>query len=140
MKPTPTKLFDSANGATLSVPRFGPWRRRVVLQSDMSPMNEWIMEQLIMVDALKPASAMRITVVTLFFGYVWQEKKNRGREPISAWLMTDLFDRRGGLRRVRRVDHARIDGQIEQLAGPLTTARTAPPPAVPVTSLSASAC
>jgi ribose-phosphate pyrophosphokinase len=44
-----------------------------------------------MVDALKRASARRITVVTPFFGYARQDKKNRGREPISARLMADLF-------------------------------------------------
>jgi ribose-phosphate pyrophosphokinase len=49
------------------------------------------MEQLIMVDALKRASARRITVVTPFFGYARQDKKHGGREPISARLMADLF-------------------------------------------------
>src|SRR5260370_11946057 len=49
------------------------------------------MEQLIMVDALKRPSAKRITVVMPFFGYARQDKKNRGREPISARLMADLF-------------------------------------------------
>ena len=44
-----------------------------------------------MVDALKRASARRITVVAPFFGYARQDKKNRGREPISARLMADLF-------------------------------------------------
>ena len=62
-----------------------------VLQSHTAPINHWIMEQLIMVDALKRASAKRITVVTPFFGYARQDKKNRGREPISARLMADLF-------------------------------------------------
>jgi ribose-phosphate pyrophosphokinase len=62
-----------------------------VLQSHTSPINQWIMEQLIMVDALKRASARRITVVTPFFGYARQDKKSRGREPISARLMADLF-------------------------------------------------
>jgi ribose-phosphate pyrophosphokinase len=49
------------------------------------------MEQLIMVDALKRASAKRITVVAPFFGYARQDKKSHGREPISARLMADLF-------------------------------------------------
>ena len=62
-----------------------------MLQSHTSPINQWIMEQLIMVDALKRASAKRITVVTPFFGYARQDKKSRGREPISARLMADLF-------------------------------------------------
>jgi len=66
-----------------------------VLQSHTAPINKWIMEQLIMVDALKRASAKRITVVTPFFGYARQDKKSRGREPISARLMADLFQTAG---------------------------------------------
>jgi ribose-phosphate pyrophosphokinase len=92
IKPTPTKLFDFANGEIFV--RFLDSVRGCdvfALQSHTSPINEWIMEQLIMVDALKRASARRITVVTPFFGYARQDKKNRGREPISARLMTDLF-------------------------------------------------
>ena len=53
------------------------------------------MEQLIMVDALKRASAKRITVVLPFYGYARQDKKHRGREPISARLMADLFKTAG---------------------------------------------
>ncbi|MGN6250327.1 MAG: ribose-phosphate diphosphokinase [Marmoricola sp.] len=66
-----------------------------VLQSHTAPVNEWIMEQLIMVDALKRASAKRITVVMPFYGYARQDKKHRGREPISARLMADLFKTAG---------------------------------------------
>ena len=62
-----------------------------MLQSHTAPINQWIMEHLIMVDALKRASAKRITVVAPFFGYARQDKKSRGREPISARLMADLF-------------------------------------------------
>src|SRR3954467_5728300 len=62
-----------------------------VIQSHTAPVNEWIMEHLIMVDALKRASAKRITVVLPFYGYARQDKKHRGREPISARLMADLF-------------------------------------------------
>ena len=62
-----------------------------VVQSHTGPINQWIMEHLIMVDALKRASAKRITVVAPFFGYARQDKKSRGREPISARLMADLF-------------------------------------------------
>ena len=53
------------------------------------------MEQLIMIDALKRASAKRITVVAPFYGYARQDKKHRGREPISARLMADLFKTAG---------------------------------------------
>ena len=89
---TPTKLFDFANGEIFV--RFLDSVRGCdvfVLQSHTAPINEWIMEQLIMVDALKRASARRITVVAPFFGYARQDKKSRGREPISARLMADLF-------------------------------------------------
>ena len=87
IEPTPTKLSDFANGEIYV--RFLESVRgcdAFVLQSHTAPINHWIMEQLIMVDALKRASAKRITVVTPFFGYARQDKKNRGREPISARL------------------------------------------------------
>jgi ribose-phosphate pyrophosphokinase len=92
IEPTPTKLSDFANGEIYV--RFLESVRgcdAFVLQSHIAPINRWIMEQLIMVDALKRASAKRITVVTPFFGYARQDKKSRGREPISARLMADLF-------------------------------------------------
>jgi ribose-phosphate pyrophosphokinase len=66
-----------------------------VIQSHANPVNKYIMEQLIMVDALKRASAKRITVVAPFYGYARQDKKHRGREPISARLMADLFKTAG---------------------------------------------
>ncbi len=79
IQPTPHALFDFANGEIFV--RFLESVRgcdAFVLQSHTAPINEWIMEQLIMVDALKRASAKRITVVTPFFGYARQDKKNRG--------------------------------------------------------------
>jgi len=90
--PTPARLSDFANGEIFV--RFLESVRgcdAFVLQSHTAPINRWIMEQLIMVDALKRASAKRITVVTPFFGYARQDKKSAGREPISARLMADLF-------------------------------------------------
>jgi len=92
IEPTPTRAFDFANGEIFI--RFLESVRgcdAFVLQSHTAPINQWIMEQLIMVDALKRASAKRITVVAPFFGYARQDKKSRGREPISARLMADLF-------------------------------------------------
>ena len=62
-----------------------------VVQSHSAPINTALMEQLIMVDALKRASAKRITVVAPFYPYARQDKKHRGREPISARLVADLF-------------------------------------------------
>jgi ribose-phosphate pyrophosphokinase len=62
-----------------------------VMQSHCQPMNDNIMEQLITIDALKRASARRITAVMPYFGYSRQDKKVRPREPISARLVGDLF-------------------------------------------------
>ncbi|HTX26095.1 MAG TPA: ribose-phosphate diphosphokinase [Streptosporangiaceae bacterium] len=96
VEPTPSQLFDFANGEIFV--RFLESVRGCdvfALQSHTSPINQWIMEQLIMVDALKRASARTITVVAPFFGYARQDKKNRGREPISARLMADLFETAG---------------------------------------------
>ncbi|WP_344970643.1 ribose-phosphate diphosphokinase [Salinactinospora qingdaonensis] len=92
----PAKFQDFANGEIFV--RFLESARgcdAFVLQCHSEPINESIMEQLIMVDALKRASAKRITVVVPFLGYARQDKKHRGREPISARLMVDLFSAAG---------------------------------------------
>ncbi len=62
-----------------------------VIQSHSSPINDHIMEQLITIDALKRASARRITAVMPFYGYGRQDKKVLPREPITARLVGDLF-------------------------------------------------
>ncbi len=88
----PTTAYDFANGEIYV--RFDKSVRgcdAFVIQSHSAPINEAIMEQLIMIDALKRASAKRITVVLPFYGYARQDKKHLGREPISARLMADLF-------------------------------------------------
>ena len=74
-----------------------------VIQSHSNPINEHIMEQLIMIDALKRASAKRITAVIPFYGYARQDKKGRPREPITARLMGDLF-MAAGADRIASVD------------------------------------
>ena len=66
-----------------------------VLQSHAAPINQSIMEQLIMIDALKRASARSITVVSPFYPYARQDKKHKGREPISARLISDLYKTAG---------------------------------------------
>jgi ribose-phosphate pyrophosphokinase len=93
---TPTSAYDFANGEIFI--RFEESVRgsdAFVIQSHATPINKQIMEQLIMVDALKRASAKRITVVAPFYGYARQDKKHRGREPITARLMADLFKTAG---------------------------------------------
>lgn len=91
-----------------------------VIQSHTDPINEWLMEHLIMVDALKRASAKRITVVAPFYPYSRQDKKGRGREPISARLVADLF-KTAGADRIMSVDlHAPqiqgfFDGPLDHL-------------------------
>lgn len=91
-----------------------------VIQSHPAPVNEWLMEQLIMVDALKRASARRITVVSPFYPYGRQDKKHAGREPISARLVADLY-KAAGANRVMSVDlHAAqiqgfFDGPVDHL-------------------------
>ena len=100
----PTTAYDFANGETFV--RFEESVRGVdafVIQSHPYPINQWIMEQLLMVDALKRASAKRITVVAPFFPYARQDKKHKGREPISARLMADLFAA-AGADRIMSVD------------------------------------
>ena len=90
------------------------------MQSHSAPINDWIMEQLIMVDALKRASAKRITVVMPFYGYARQDKKHRGREPISARLIADLF-KTAGADRIITVDlhtaqiQGFFDGPVDHL-------------------------
>ena len=118
---TPTSAYDFSNGEIFV--RFEESVRgcdAFVLQSHSAPVNKQIMEQLIMVDALKRASAKRITVVTPFYGYARQDKKHRGREPISARLMADLF-KTAGADRLMVVDlHASqiqgfFDGPVDHL-------------------------
>ncbi len=62
-----------------------------VIQSTSSPVNRNLMELLIMIDALKRASAHRITAVIPFYGYSRQDRKSRPREPITAKLVADLI-------------------------------------------------
>jgi ribose-phosphate pyrophosphokinase len=86
-----------------------------VFQSHCTPINFNIMEQLIMIDALRRASAKRITAVIPFFGYARQDKKGRPREPISAKLMGDLFVTAGADRIVSVDLHTgQIQGFVNQ--------------------------
>jgi ribose-phosphate pyrophosphokinase len=117
----PTTAYDFANGETFV--RFEESVRGVdafVIQAHPFPINQWIMEQLLMVDALKRASAKRITVVAPFFPYARQDKKHKGREPISARLIADLYSA-AGANRIMSVDlhtpqiQGFFDGPVDHL-------------------------
>ncbi|TQM05922.1 ribose-phosphate pyrophosphokinase [Pseudonocardia kunmingensis] len=118
---TPQSAYSFANGEIFV--RFEESVRgcdAFVLQSHSAPINDQIMEQLIMVDALKRASAKRITVVMPFWGYARQDKKHRGREPISARLIADMF-KVAGADRIMTVDlhtaqiQGFFDGPVDHL-------------------------
>ncbi|HXV94439.1 MAG TPA: ribose-phosphate diphosphokinase [Pseudonocardia sp.] len=118
---TPQSAYSFANGEIFV--RFEESVRgcdAFVLQSHAAPINDAIMEQLIMVDALKRASAKRITVVMPFWGYARQDKKHRGREPISARLVADMF-KTAGADRIMTVDlhtsqiQGFFDGPVDHL-------------------------
>jgi len=81
-----------------------------VIQSHCDPINDRIMEQLIMIDAAKRASAKRVTAVCPFYGYARQDRKAEGREPITARLVADLFKAAGAKRMVSIDLHS---GQIQ---------------------------
>ncbi|MFI6849747.1 ribose-phosphate diphosphokinase [Kitasatospora sp. NBC_00085] len=117
----PTKALDFANGEIYV--RFLDSARGAdcfVMQSHTAPINQWIMEQLIMIDALKRASARSITAILPFYGYARQDKKHLGREPISARLIADLL-RQAGADRLMAVDlhtaqiQGFFDGPVDHL-------------------------
>jgi len=81
-----------------------------IVQSHAEPINASIMEQLIMIDAAKRASAKRITAVCPYYGYGRQDRKAEGREPITAKLLADLMTAAGADRMVSVDLHS---GQIQ---------------------------
>lgn len=117
----PVSAYDFANSETYV--RFGESVRGTdifLLQSHTAPVNQWLMEQLLMVDAAKRASAKSVTVVAPFFAYARQDKKSRGREPISARLVADLL-KTAGADRIMSVDlhtpqiQGFFDGPVDHL-------------------------
>ncbi len=118
---TPTEIYEFANGEI-----FVRYQESVrgsdafLVQSMTVPINTWIVETLVMIDALKRGSARRITVVLPFYPYARQDKKHRGREPISARLMADLF-KTAGADRILTVDlhtaqiQGFFDGPVDHL-------------------------
>jgi ribose-phosphate pyrophosphokinase len=118
---SPTSAYDFANGEIyVAFEESVRGTDAFVVQSMTQPVNTWLMETLIMLDALKRASAKRITVVAPFYPYSRQDKKHRGREPISARLVTDLFER-AGADRIMSVDlhtaqiQGFFDGPVDHL-------------------------
>ncbi|GAA1456013.1 ribose-phosphate diphosphokinase [Williamsia maris] len=126
---TPQTARDFANGEIFV--RFEDSVRgsdAFVLQSHPAPLNTWLMEQLIMIDALKRGSAKRITAILPFYPYARQDKKHRGREPISARLVADLLKTAGADRIITvdlhtdqiqgffdgPVDHMHAQGQLAE--------------------------
>ncbi|MFE5702032.1 ribose-phosphate pyrophosphokinase [Rhodococcus sp. ACS1] len=126
---TPQTARDFANGEIFV--RFEESVRgsdAFVLQSHPAPLNTWVMEQLIMIDALKRGSAKRITAILPFYPYARQDKKHRGREPISARLIADLLKTAGADRIITvdlhtdqiqgffdgPVDHMHAQGQLAE--------------------------
>lgn len=77
-----------------------------VLQSTCAPVNDHVMELLIMIDALKRASAKSINIVMPYYGYARQDRKARSREPIAAKLVADLLETAGTTRVITLDLHA----------------------------------
>ena len=118
---SPTTAYDFASGETYV--RFNESVRGAdvfVLQSHTGEVNKWLMEQLLMIDAAKRASAKRITAVAPYYPYARQDKKHLGRDPISARLIADLY-KTAGADRIMSVDlHASqeqgfFDGPVDHL-------------------------
>ena len=93
-----------------------------IVQTHCGPVNTSIMEQCIMIDAAKRASAKRITAVCPYYGYSRQDRKAEGREPITARLVADLLEA-AGADRIMSVDlhsgqiQGFFDGPVDHLLG-----------------------
>jgi len=87
-----------------------------ILQSTSSPVNDNLMEILIMVDALKRASAEKISVVIPYYGYARQDRKARSREPITSKLVANMLEV-AGVDRLLTVDlhAAQIQGFFDKI-------------------------
>lgn len=93
-----------------------------IVQSTCAPVNDNLMELLIMIDAMRRASARRITAVIPYYGYARQDRKSRGREPITAKLVANLIVKAGADRVLTMDLHAQqiqgfFDIPVDHLMG-----------------------
>src|SRR5690349_15315338 len=118
---TPTRALEFASGELFV--RFEESVRgsdAFIIQSMCAPVNQALMEVLLMLDAAKRGSAKRITVVLPCYPYSRQDKKHQGREPISARLVADLL-KTAGADRILTVDlhtaqiQGFFDGPVDHL-------------------------
>jgi len=105
------RLFRFSDGETgVSIEESVRGADVYVVQSTCHPVNENLVELLIILDVLRRASAYRINVVTPYFGYARQDRKTKAREPITAKLVANLIEKAGAHRLIAADLHA---GQIQ---------------------------
>jgi ribose-phosphate pyrophosphokinase len=105
------RLFRFSDGETgVSIEESVRGADVYVIQSTCHPVNENLVELLIILDVLRRASAYRINVVTPYFGYARQDRKTKAREPITAKLVANLIEKAGAHRLIAADLHA---GQIQ---------------------------
>jgi ribose-phosphate pyrophosphokinase len=108
---SPVELTQFADGETgCNLPQTVRGQDVYILQSTGKPVNDHLMELLILIDAAKRASANRITAVLPYFGYARQDRKSHGREPITAKLVANLLQTAGADRIISLDLHS---GQIQ---------------------------
>jgi ribose-phosphate pyrophosphokinase len=90
----------------INIPETVRGHKVFVIQSTCNPVNEHIMELLIMIDALKRASAREVNVVIPYYGYSRQDRKAKARQPISAKLVANLLEVAGAARVISMDLHA----------------------------------
>jgi ribose-phosphate pyrophosphokinase len=103
-------------------------KRVFIIQSTSNPAAEHLMELLITIDALKRASASEINVIMPYYGYARQDRKNKGRQPITAKLVADMLETAGASRIITFDLHAdQIQGffniPVDNLKGTLIMAK-----------------
>lgn len=90
----------------INIPETVRGHKVFVIQSTCNPVNEHIMELLIMIDALKRASAREVNIVIPYYGYSRQDRKAKARQPISAKLVANLLEVAGAARVISMDLHA----------------------------------